>query len=245
MADEPQPTNRKPRSKSGCQTCRARKIRCDERPEVCLNCEKLGLPCGGITTSPSTSKHEREPSDSPANAGVKRKRTFRSCKECRATKTRCSGDKPACGRCRKQQRQCNYEDQSEPAWQQQLRAAAVLQASSLNGSPSLQNVESHRWSASPSEERETRPGQPGSRQYTGNEDWLMSQHLPDSERVRLLVEYYFANIHPLRCFGFLHKPSFMQRLDAEDARGRDDDALLLIVSPMQYRQAHSTLPSTS
>lgn len=59
--------------------------------------------------------------------------------------------------------------------------------------------------------------------------WLRSWHLPGDRRVNTLVEYYFTNIHPLRCFGFLHKPSFMLRLDTEDSSKREDDALLLIV----------------
>ena len=62
--------------------------------------------------------------------------------------------------------------------------------------------------------------------------WLKSSKLPRNEMVRALVEYYFLNIHPIRCFGFLHKPSFMQRLDTEDTSNREDDALLLVVCAM-------------
>ncbi|KAJ5182260.1 hypothetical protein N7449_012407 [Penicillium cf. viridicatum] len=32
---------------TGCWTCKARKVRCDERPFTCKNCEKRGIPCGG------------------------------------------------------------------------------------------------------------------------------------------------------------------------------------------------------
>ncbi|KAF4946233.1 hypothetical protein FSARC_14246 [Fusarium sarcochroum] len=32
---------------TGCWTCKARKVRCDERPNCCRNCEKRGIPCGG------------------------------------------------------------------------------------------------------------------------------------------------------------------------------------------------------
>jgi Fungal specific transcription factor domain. len=31
----------------------------------------------------------------------------------------------------------------------------------------------------------------------------------------MLVEQYFINIHPLRAFAFIHKPSFLQQLDGE------------------------------
>ncbi|KAH7118089.1 hypothetical protein B0J13DRAFT_397212, partial [Dactylonectria estremocensis] len=30
-----------------CWTCKARKIRCDEREIACENCEKKGIACGG------------------------------------------------------------------------------------------------------------------------------------------------------------------------------------------------------
>ncbi|KAJ5976673.1 hypothetical protein N7501_000015, partial [Penicillium viridicatum] len=46
-------------------------------------------------------------------------------------------------------------------------------------------------------------------------DWLSTQHLPNPSRIAMLVEQYFINIHPLRAFAFIHKPSFLQRLDAE------------------------------
>ncbi|KAJ3539985.1 hypothetical protein NM208_g5258 [Fusarium decemcellulare] len=32
---------------TGCWTCKARKVRCDERPLACKNCEKRGVTCGG------------------------------------------------------------------------------------------------------------------------------------------------------------------------------------------------------
>ena len=71
------------RSKSGCSTCRARKVRCDERPGICVNCERLNLSCSfeGDQEESSTKQHE-----ATATAGFKRKRTFRSCVGCRASK---------------------------------------------------------------------------------------------------------------------------------------------------------------
>ena len=83
-------------------------------------------------------------------------------------------------------------------------------------------------------ENDREPGQmssgPQSTSYrTHDESWYFwSPNLPAIDKIRTLVEYYFANVHPLRCFGFLHKPSFMRRLDSGDA-GSEDDALLHIV----------------
>lgn len=45
----------------------------------------------------------------------------------------------------------------------------------------------------------------------------------------MLVEEYFNNVHPLRAFAFMHKPSFLQRLDGELAKSRNNHALLHIV----------------
>ena len=230
------------RSKSGCQTCRARKVRCDERPGVCLNCEKLGLPCAGAGPSSERSQPLAKPSSGgTVTAGVKRKRTFRSCIGCRASKTRCSGDRPVCRRCQEKSVQCNYEDSSEPAWKQQLRLISTFESPSGRGGTTAgaslnQTYQDGQWSNAAPDRRSYSVNQPGCYADNGIEyqshedDWcLWSPHLPGNDKVRILVEYYFTNIHPLRCFGFLHKPSFMQRLDAEDTNNRDGDALLHIV----------------
>ena len=36
-----------PRTKTGCWTCRERKVRCDEQRPICSNCVRLGLDCAG------------------------------------------------------------------------------------------------------------------------------------------------------------------------------------------------------
>lgn len=58
---------------------------------------------------------------------------------------------------------------------------------------------------------------------------LYAPHLPDKRRIIILVEQYFAHVHPLRCFGFVHKPSFMQRLDEDLELCRDEESLLHII----------------
>lgn len=208
------------RSKSGCATCRARKVRCDERTPVCRNCERLALPCANGTDQIQTPAQQP---NATAAAGFKRKRTFRSCIGCRASKTRCSGDKPICVRCRERSLQCDYEDSAEPAWKEQLRLTAAIQSPSTQASTGGRSDETGR------EQHEYHHGQ-AAISYRSHEDpWdLWSPHLPHIDKVRALVEYYFMNVHPLRCFGFLHKPSFMRRLDSGDTNC-EDDALLHIV----------------
>lgn len=68
--------------------------------------------------------------------------------------------------------------------------------------------------------------------------WLYSPQLPTSPTLlRKVVDHYFSNVHPLRCFAFVHKPTFMRQLSAPNdddgfrlpASDSDDMALLQIV----------------
>jgi hypothetical protein len=45
----------------------------------------------------------------------------------------------------------------------------------------------------------------------------------------MLVEEYFNNIHPLRAFAFMHKPSFLQRLDGKLPNNYHNNALLHVI----------------
>lgn len=58
---------------------------------------------------------------------------------------------------------------------------------------------------------------------------LHSSQLPDAKQTRLLVNYYFDNFHPLRCFGFIHKPTFLRQMDENRGQGQQNDALLHIM----------------
>ncbi|KAJ5254700.1 hypothetical protein N7497_007831 [Penicillium chrysogenum] len=60
-------------------------------------------------------------------------------------------------------------------------------------------------------------------------DWLTTDYLPSSPRIVMLVEEYFNNIHPLRAFAFIHKPSFLQRLDGDVLENHHNHALLHII----------------
>ncbi|RDA87279.1 hypothetical protein CP532_1357 [Ophiocordyceps camponoti-leonardi (nom. inval.)] len=115
------------------------RVKCDGRPNGCRNCQRLQLDCdeGGAKFGSSAS----------ASASVPKMRTYRSCRSCRLSKTKCSGSRPRCRRC------------------------------------------------------------------VAKEVELLSSELPTGRKLRRLVEQYFANIHPLRCFAFVHKPSFMHQLD--------------------------------
>ncbi|CAK1365987.1 putative transcriptional regulatory protein [Cercospora beticola] len=241
------------RSRHGCETCRARKVRCDERPGRCFNCERLGLICapcgkGAAENGSSTQNSPQQPVTAAVAvnnaAGLKRKRTYRSCSDCRASKTRCSGHKPVCVRCRDKSLKCRYEDESEPAWKQRVAATVLPKDQATPQSESLRSDSglTPESITSPVRRPEVTPagslglGSPvvsvhNATTTPAGDDlyWLVAPHLPDRHRTRVLVERYFANVHHLRCFAFLHKPSFLQKLDNDGEKMQQGNALLHIV----------------
>lgn len=72
------------------------------------------------------------------------------------------------------------------------------------------------------------PGIGGGGQRLTGASRLLSADLPATRNLRRVVEQYFANVHPLRCFAFVHKPSFMRQLD-KGFTSDDESALLHII----------------
>ena len=93
-------------------------VKCDGRPDRCRNCERLGLDCIGLasptTISPGNTLESPRHRDTTSSAS--KRRTYRSCKDCRASKTKCNGEKPACSRCRLRSTECVYDASEEPSW---------------------------------------------------------------------------------------------------------------------------------
>lgn len=86
-------------------------VKCDGRPNGCRNCERLQLDCVG---------------DNGMAAGratpmaLRKIRTYRSCKSCRLSKTKCNGDRPKCSRCNAKKSECVYDGGSAPRWARNL-----------------------------------------------------------------------------------------------------------------------------
>ncbi|RTE76513.1 hypothetical protein BHE90_009016 [Fusarium euwallaceae] len=60
--------------------------------------------------------------------------------------------------------------------------------------------------------------------------FLFTPTLPSTPSIlRRLAEQYFDNVHPLRCFAFVHKPSFMRRLDEGFGSDSNNSALLHMI----------------
>ncbi|KAJ5247645.1 hypothetical protein N7468_002628 [Penicillium chermesinum] len=74
---------------------------------------RLRLVCSGYTTSP-VSQTQDIAKDRVESS--KRKRTYRSCTACRASKTKCSGERPTCRRCHGKSLSCSYSESSQPDW---------------------------------------------------------------------------------------------------------------------------------
>jgi len=114
-------------------------------------------------------------------------------------------------------------------WKQNLKLARPRQGSGGQSPRNSQSAQSEQIVADIGQDRSASQPEPHVNAAEADIHWLYRKHLPDQGHIRGLVEQYFDNIHPLRCFGFLHKPSFIQRLDADRSSDREGDALLLVV----------------
>ncbi|KAG6122890.1 hypothetical protein E4U14_003764 [Claviceps sp. LM454 group G7] len=249
-----------------CRVCRARKVRCDGRPDGCRNCERLQLECvaddgskrRGVSTSLSSS-----------SASMRRLRTYRSCQSCRLSKTKCDGDRPKCSRCEAKRVPCVYNGGAAPRWTRNLDKSKRMFVEAEEEAQGKGGSETEHDETVVTEVVQTAPvprdgddsdgsvreaslecsGQvhdkpsivsdaksmavTASRSLGDSKDllaphplaWLVSPSLPTSSNLRRVVEQYFANVHPLRCFAFVHKPSFMRQLD--NGLSSDDESALL------------------
>ncbi|KAJ5579638.1 uncharacterized protein N7459_005623 [Penicillium hispanicum] len=225
---------------------------------VCRNCARLRLVCSGYSTS-STSQAQEIAKDRAESS--KRKRTYRSCTACRASKTNCSGDRPTCRRCYNKRIDCVYSESSQPNWVSRVEGiskngqndiptpASVPDASPSTqaGPASMYSSEQRRLSQSPGLSSRPSLAEETNESSISPLYWcdtihispsekhrltclrLASRHLPNPGRIGLLVEEYFNNVHPLRCFAFIHRPSFLQRLDKQAVNEYQNHALLHII----------------
>ena len=77
----------------------------------------MRLVCSGYGASPNSQAHEIANHRAESS---KRKRTYRSCTACRASKTKCSGERPTCRRCQEKGHNCVYSESSQPGWIQRV-----------------------------------------------------------------------------------------------------------------------------
>ncbi|KAI1427687.1 hypothetical protein F5Y12DRAFT_736471 [Xylaria sp. FL1777] len=116
--DESAPTEKKKkrssRSRNGCLTCRARKIKCDESPQSCFNCERIHTVCPGYDNPKvkrsDLNRFQSQSSNILTEAGIKRSRSLVSCDSCRKAKTKCVREGSACSRCLQKNIPCVFKE---------------------------------------------------------------------------------------------------------------------------------------
>ena len=261
------------RSKTGCLTCRARKVRCDLRAQSsnsrsspsCGRCVRLGLQCvrsdNGLLPREAREALSRTADARPnlTQAGLSRIRTPSSCVSCRSRRQKCTGDRPACARCAKARRECVYDSgerrstgavegaverrESGRVSSERTNAGDGSHGGNSAGDDDTSNESSTIRNIRPSRD-EVRAISPAAEEplpAQGADINSTRSELQDMPLVHALAKTFFREIAPLRCFGFIHEPSFMQRL-AAIARCATPDPLLLVVCALATTTAsHAVL----
>lgn len=60
-------------------------------------------------------------------------------------------------------------------------------------------------------------------------NWLTSRTLPAAHLIRELIDLYLSRVHPVRCLGFLHIPTFMERFRQDDSLYADQFGLIYAI----------------
>lgn len=109
-------------------------VKCDKKTGECGNCARLRLVCSGHTTPVRSQTTGDETDQGDSRRG---RRMYWSCTACRASKTKCSGERP-CQRCRwKCSNECVYAESTQPTW---VRRVNVTPIDKGDFSPSLPSM---------------------------------------------------------------------------------------------------------
>ncbi|KAI1448906.1 fungal-specific transcription factor domain-containing protein [Annulohypoxylon stygium] len=166
-----------------CSQCRIRKVRCDGRPNICQNCDRLGFECS----------FQQSPGKSPGQYVVKlpeRRRRMQACIPCHSKKTRCLGELPSCSSCVRRNRTCVY-----PRTKKHGSVGRGNEFADVSGAN--ETTQQRAKDALPAQEIEMA-------------DPLEESAL-DGDAALDLMEDYFQHLYPLPSFAFLHKPTVLQR----------------------------------
>ncbi|OQV07020.1 Fungal specific transcription factor domain-containing protein [Cladophialophora immunda] len=212
------------RPKAPCLICRARKVKCDRAQPACSACVRLEVQCPGYTNA-GRPLSQAELSRSAAGifeaSGIV-KRFIGSCVECRRSKCRCSRTRPNCERCRQKGLACTYPGQEDISRRDSPRSPTHLVSSPSHvASPPIQTT--------PLQTRLGRTSASSREQAVGT-TWLNDDSIPqDLGVLRSLIDAYFDHVHPLRCLGFIHKPTFIYALERGALTDEYNEALIYIM----------------
>ena len=180
-----------------------RQVKCDRTPGQCYKCVKFGAECTyevQRTKPRRTNALDPHTSSDTTQAGLRRRRSHRSCVDCRRSKVKCSGD-PLCERCFQKGLRCVYPNDETSS----VRPIADA----------------------------------------GMPQWLAARELPGPHHIRELIDVYLSRVHTVRCLGFLHIPTFMERFGGDEAFYRDRSGLICIICALAapFFYAKSAAPS--
>ncbi|PWY82114.1 hypothetical protein BO70DRAFT_371099 [Aspergillus heteromorphus CBS 117.55] len=210
------PRKRK-RVKTGCLTCRARKVKCDEARPACNHCRNLTVECrwadgspGQWFVTPSTIITSKSP----------------ACLTCRYARSKCSKARPSCARCLLYRHECQYPKPTEgraltssaEAWMKRLRTGNSQREddrevtnhdipSSLGRAglapQERPTVESAADTTGVAIQHNHTPTQEtGSTPRTSR---MSNNNLPSPDRIQRLAVAFFQHVHVYRANAFLHR----------------------------------------
>ncbi|KAK8093372.1 hypothetical protein PG997_000057 [Apiospora hydei] len=99
-----------PRSAGTCSQCRTRKVRCSGGVPSCSNCERLEYPCSFAAARRGERDGDGDGGASATSRQLEKRRRPQACAPCRSTKSKCTGERPACESCRTRSKDCVYPD---------------------------------------------------------------------------------------------------------------------------------------
>ncbi|KAK4704699.1 hypothetical protein P7C70_g1513, partial [Phenoliferia sp. Uapishka_3] len=106
------------RTKTGCFSCRGRRIKCGEERPLCSHCKRLGIECIWTNAALPLAQEKTE-----------QKRSLTACGACREARARCSHDRPLCTRCARKGIPCDF-----PAPKRMLVASTTSEHITSNSS---------------------------------------------------------------------------------------------------------------
>ncbi|GKT58010.1 hypothetical protein ColTof4_11934 [Colletotrichum tofieldiae] len=226
LSVSPKPTKRS--SATTCVTCRARKVRCDGRRDICSNCERLGFSC--TYEDPSS-----EPNGLAAapTFPLPRRRVRQACQSCHSRKARCSGHTPACDRCRAQGIECVYRasKRTRLSINPPGRGDQIVRSPTSSTSAAATNRDQQNRRSLSREDGIHDSDAVGPDVVASNTPSTFNHDLsaPDPQFESLIsraLDNFFRHVHHIPMLSFLHRASLMQR---HHVGGLDRPLLLALI----------------
>jgi hypothetical protein len=146
-----------------------------------------------------------------------------ACRTCRASKSRCSRDRPSCLGCIKKGSDCLYDVRSGGSSVSAAAPESGLKSMDAPYFPSavlpINSTNSESTSSLSILDDDTR-------MFSSLYDPLLPK---DLNLIRCLVNAYFDRVHHLGCLGFIHQPTFLLSLDRGTFMHEYGEALINVV----------------